>query len=341
MPLSGGMPAVTRRCLLAALLLALAEGLRISADEPEDVDLEIGEAELEREASEGERGLGEADRDALAWEWAVTEAVQERHPIKPRKLLRSTRVVGAGGQGANRTLRWVYGAHHKAGTVLLRQLAAEQADVLGVEGCYSMGTYGWLPKRCPVLRRKQARLFFRCSLVSQWLQDLHGRGLTFRTAHIIRDPIAMVVSGYIYHQKNEEDSPSILKPFRNASMLDALAAEASFVLEHSGKQMVDTFLHYPPNSLHVRLEDFTSSSSSYDETVQVLYDHMAGDIVNASQRTELMTRAVKHDLKRGGKFVPVHVADVDRTEEVRKVVDQLPPDVLAKLKEMRRTLGYE
>lgn len=317
--------------------------------------MSLAEEEEEREgvANLQDLGVDPVEGDDLAWDWAVTEAVQEAHPLKISEPAQGSALAVQPKPRHQRTqwpamtplpwkqLVWIYGSHHKAGTDLLRSLAIEQARVSKVKGCLSYGAYGYYPRGCVKPGNRTARLWLRCRITAQWMRRLYFSGENFRSAHIVRDPIAMVVSGYVYHRKNNDTPPALLVE-RNMSMADGLKLETQFVLNNTGRKMVDMYHNAPPQTMQLKFESFTRSSASFDEEAKRLYDHMVGDQLTEEQRTDLDQRAALHDLRRHPTHhAPGHVADPDIKKTVKEVVDHLPAELLDKLKEMRKSLGYE
>jgi len=300
---------------------------------------------------------------------AVSPATWSSAPalLHSKTVTALTRGVASAG---NRTrnypvaMRWHYGAHHKSGTVMLKGLAILQADLLKMERCFSGGKYGWRPEGCREDLNDTARVWFWCNFSRSLVERLDRGDYDFKGAagstvgdyhavrslerqlpgmtrgvHVIRDPIAMVVSGYIYHRKSE-DTPLILLPTRNMSRQKALEVEARFVLLRHGREMLHTYLSAPQWLLNVRFESFTESSRSYDATVKAVYQHMLGDVATDEKRQELLWGSVHWDLRRHPPRQEEHVAKDDTREEVTQALNDIPSGYLEKLRELRRLLGY-
>lgn len=329
------MPSAALPCLLPFLLLAAVEGLRTAPDgAPEDFTL----GTAEDEESDG------SPVQLSPWELAITEAVQEAHPLRSREEGKQTkrRRSQHSKPPSTKQMRWIYGAHHKAGTDLLRHLAQDQDHLMHLDGCFSWGGPIYSPNLCHMFFRERHQLWFRCQLKADWLLELRKKGYLLRVAHMIRDPIAMAVSGYIYHRKSN-DVPARLRGQVDTSVVAGLTLEARYILETSGRAMLETYLNATEDVLHLRFESFMQSSESFDETTRALYEYMAGDLLSESELEGLQKKASAHDLRRMNltSIPTMHVADEDMKKQVKEVVDQMPEDILRQLKDMRRSLGYE
>jgi len=401
--------AAAPRCLLIAGSLAVAEGFRTAQQQPAPLDAETDEAT----DAQTFKGLKHPDVHAASTipchanlEWAITEALNERHPMKvpppvvpPREPIvdrvQKARVTYPAG------LRWHYGAHHKSGTVLLEHFAEEQSNVMrNMPFCWlrAKNQSAW-PAGCEWGARREAnRIFYWTRFTERtmrevedgqidWSDPYHTKDPDFdpyqtmrpplrtplrktqgeetpcaqsdgqgagsnasrqlRGVHIIRDPVAMVISGYIYHLKNNE--VEALRPIRNMSMEKGLLKVAKWTLEASAMEELHSYQSAPSWVMHVRFEHFTSSSDNYDKVAAALYDYMLHDIYTAKEREQLLHAAAFHDLRRhpvasssesGGSEIVGHVADESLKEKVLKIIDKLPPRLLARLLFLRKTLGY-
>jgi len=297
------------------------------------------------EMSSGEETAGSS---AASWEWAISEAVAEVYPMQvPAEAAegRKEPVKEAFGEMPTTPSReelWVYGSHHKAGTDLLRSLAVEHTVLTKVESCISIGPNGWIPRRCDDELKSTAQVWFYCELSIEVLNDLTNQRAQYRVVHVVRDPIAMVISGYIYHQSNG-DTPEHLLAERHLPMVEGLALEAKRVLEKTGAEMVSTYLRAPkPETLHVRLESFMESSASFDATAEKVYNFTLGDKLQSSDLKKLVQKASKFDLRRHpSQHVEGHVADPTMKAQARKALEEIPTELLHELKLMRKVLGYK
>eukprot|EP00413_Alexandrium_margalefii_P038797 CAMPEP_0204589100 /NCGR_PEP_ID=MMETSP0661-20131031/49007_1 /ASSEMBLY_ACC=CAM_ASM_000606 /TAXON_ID=109239 /ORGANISM="Alexandrium margalefi, Strain AMGDE01CS-322" /LENGTH=333 /DNA_ID=CAMNT_0051598987 /DNA_START=40 /DNA_END=1041 /DNA_ORIENTATION=+ len=330
------------RGLTSALLLAAAAGLRTPLPgAPEAFQL------LEDREGSDLRELEGLDEETLSW--AISEAVAEVLPTKLQEPAPAAPETGrfirqvpsnAVQLSASRGRRWFYGSHHKSGTDLLRNIAANQVKHTKIQGCFSMGKYGWRPYTCGRRNWITDRLFFYCT-DEQMTQGFGTMQWFDRGVHMLRDPLSMLVSGYIYHQNNP-DTPEVLLGERSFSVMEGLTREAEYILEFTGKSMLRIFTTMNgPEMLHVRYESLTSSSAEYDRTVWKIYNHTIGEY-REWPLGPLLQDAEQFDLKRNtSSAVSGHVARQAAKRVVQRTVKKLPKDVMTQLRELRASLGYE
>mmetsp|Transcript_48595 Transcript_48595/g.130047 ORF Transcript_48595/g.130047 Transcript_48595/m.130047 type:complete len:332 (-) Transcript_48595:38-1033(-) len=326
------------RGLLAVHLLASSAGLRTT-------DRAAARHLMERSNfSEGESEEGALGSSSV--EWLISRRVAEAHPLKPKAsqltiLLRG--VLEERGAIAPR-LYWFFGSHHKSGTDLLRSLAIVQGKLMDLEMCLSLGMFGFAPKNCPTERFYESRVWFTHNLTADVMNFNQRRHVPIRNVHIIRDPIAMVVSGYIFHQ-SDRDTPSFLLKEREKSLTEGLAIEAKYVLHETGQAMLEAWRNSSDTStLHVRFEDLTRSPESFDATTRMVYNFTVGDVLaegNGTTVEQMVEAASKYDLSRhpdAGR--PGHVSSPEMEARVMEAIEGIPKDLLARLKRMRAELGY-
>lgn len=256
---------------------------------------------------------------------------------------------------------WIFGSHHKSGTVLLRHLIQYQARALDLPLCVDVGCFA---NRCTSKHHftngkfYDERIWFGCSMWGKELQGVRALAkenrVNLRGVHIIRDPLALVVSGYLYHMHSLDHLYNDMKIMRNISIKGGLAIEADFVLRETLKEMISTYnASLDENGvpigdvLQVRLEDFMRSSDDYDATVKSMYDWTVGDIVDGQQMTNMMKKASRHDLHRHPfnhstteGFKAFHVADDNMKKKAEALLNKIPEHLLKELHAARRLLGY-
>lgn len=246
---------------------------------------------------------------------------------------------------------WLYASHHKSGTELFRNLARYQSMLLGQPPCVNHGCArngGPCTYKFPSSQADPAHIYFSCHLFVKQLEAIQKfSGGDWRAVHVIRDPIALVVSGYIYHMRSgNRDLDGQTAAIRDMPTSEGLRLEAEFALTKAIPQMVDAVKwerDHPENTLVVRLEEFTRSSQDYDASVRRLYDFLAEDVFCPQYMTQLSRMAVKDDLNRahaapaGGSK---HVAGEDIKEEVKAALQSIPAELHVKLQDARKKLGY-
>lgn len=246
---------------------------------------------------------------------------------------------------------WLYASHHKSGTELFRNLARYQSLLLGQPPCVNNGCArngGPCTYKYPSSLTDPAHVYFSCHLFVKQLEAIQKfSGGDWRAVHVIRDPVALVVSGYIYHMRSgNRDLDGQTAAIRDMPMTEGLRIEAEFALTNAIPQMVNAVqweTDHSKNTLVLRLEEFTRSSQAYDATVRRLYDFLAGDVFCPQYMAQLSQMAVKDDLNRAhaapaGGFH--HVAGKDIKQEVKAALQSIPADLLTKLQDARKQLGY-
>jgi len=259
------------------------------------------------------------------------------HPQKSQKRLRQ-----------RHGLAWVFVAHHKSGTKLLQKLARAQAMVMHLSACTDNV---WLPKCSPEDPSTPMGIWF-IGGPEDWSRSLAAlEGRDVRLVHIIRDPVAMVVSGYIYHTRQGTHAPlDTPPPLRREVQLppkDGIALEAQYVLNTTGPAMdhVSSRLRTSdgPSTqvMSVRFEDFDASSASFIRTAAELYNFTVGDMVSQVEMKRLIAKASMHDLHRHPTSDTAHVVLSKGVEEqVRRTLGTIPKHMLDDLYRARARLGY-
>lgn len=247
---------------------------------------------------------------------------------------------------------FLYASHHKSGTELFRNLARYQSLLLGQPACVNNGCAkngGRCTHAFPSTPSDPARIYFSCHLFVKQLEGIQRlAGSNWRAVHVIRDPVALVVSGYIYHMRaGNRDLDGQTPSIRGMSINEGLRMEAEFALAKAIPQMVNAVKwenQHHENTLIVRLEDFTKSSQDYDVSVRRVYDFLAGDVVCPQWLSQLSQMATKDDLNRpravaSGGMVK-HVAEKDIKVEVEAALKAIPQDLIDQLQDARKQLGY-
>jgi len=162
----------------------------------------------------------------------------------------------------------------------------------------------------------------------------------FRAVHILRDPYALAISAYLYHLGSNDGAPN--NATRTMSMVDGLAVEVQHILETTLPRMLDVYLNGSVDGdvLHVRMENFTRSSTEFNATVHEVYAHMIGDIRDSRTMSVLLERAVEQDMRNSQFTDAAHVSPFRRKLECATALRKLPRDLLSALNMFRLKLGY-
>eukprot|EP00928_Gymnodinium_smaydae_P000923 TRINITY_DN1033_c0_g1_i1.p1 TRINITY_DN1033_c0_g1~~TRINITY_DN1033_c0_g1_i1.p1 ORF type:complete len:343 (+),score=78.03 TRINITY_DN1033_c0_g1_i1:78-1106(+) len=245
------------------------------------------------------------------------------------------------GQGDDTLL--VFGAHHKTGTHLLRNFANFTSAFLGEEkrcvddGCLKKGLCtSNFARRSPT-----SRIYFACSLTQDKLAGVKSvsPGGRFRAVHSVRDPLAVVVSGYLYHMIPENTDLNGQDPsIKTMCLNDGIALEARHALNGTIPEMVSAVQSPDARVLTVDLDEFTESSQHFDEAARRVFAHLLGE--EQEEAIETLTRlAGAEDLNRG-KVEENHIADEDLEEVALRALKAVPAEIMEELQRYRELLGY-
>jgi len=247
------------------------------------------------------------------------------------------------GAGRSRTAVWLFGTHHKAGTVLMSRLALllgrtlgqPTCSIAGLQGpCGSFGTSCW--------REPGVRVWFDCHLSDASLERVRAKaGGALRAVHMVRDPVGLVVSGYVYHLHSNDGARG--ERLRRASLPEGLALEAQAALEGALPEMLAAHTEGAKggDTLQVRFEDFVNSSSSFDAAAERVFRYAAGDSLDEKALRALVRAAAAEDLERhptSGHSASFTDPDVKR--RAAEAVGSLPGHIADRLSRYRRALGY-
>lgn len=260
---------------------------------------------------------------------------------------------------------FLFGSHHKSGTVVMRHLATAQADLLEQAPCVDDGCKGGA-NRCTnkgsffAEPNDTTRTYFACSVEDKMISALRRKAVefntTFRGVHVIRDPLALVVSGYLYHMHSNDHLPD--PAIRRMSIELGVAFEAEYTLNVTLKEMVAAYERSQSENgtayedvLSVRLEDLMRSSEDYDRTTAAISNHMIGDMSTPYLLKRLRNASTKGDLHRNplaeklgpkveGDFLFGHVADAEMKQKAMQALKTIPPQHMEALLRARTLLGY-
>ncbi|CAK9006148.1 unnamed protein product [Durusdinium trenchii] len=197
------------------------------------------------------------------------------------------------------------GASHKTGTEMLHNIMRRAFDILGgMDSCNYAGGGGPLTSKAP---RHQdchlhpARIRFTHHTSGDDVREL--RGLTagaggFRGVMMIRDPLDMIVSSYVYHHRGAEATTELGVNMTEMNPERGIPEMANRMFDVIST-MVDAYKVRKPDMMAVRFETITSSSQSFNRTVQEIVRFMFRDEITEKQRQAILDDAVNEDLNRG------------------------------------------
>lgn len=215
------------------------------------------------------------------------EWIQARPPRGP---LRDTkRMVSCDTAEMKKTAYTIIGTYHKTGTKLMRELAKYYNALAGGGNMTQLPcSYGW--GDTPT---KYNRTLFSCELKKSQVDSLdaavHGDyGGTWRGVQLLRHPVEMMLSAYLYHTRPNQLDCGQLDPshtpgtecdcekMRQSSIADGLMLQAQCT-SNMVKVMLEVFnaYHSNPNMLVLYFENFLRNASSWDEQAQLMYDHIS------------------------------------------------------------------
>lgn len=324
-------------CSLLALLVAPAAGIRWLGFGEQKLNVPV--LRVQRPEENFERFGDGVPGEKL--DWVISKAVAEWYPYKVNPSYAAAEAAGglavSDKEKEEKDRIWVFGSHNRAGSTMLYKLAELQANRSLVMMCTSFGKFGWAYRWC---KKHDPRIWYLSDLTAEHLQNVSQHGRSFRAVNLLRDPIAMVISGYIIHLQ-VDDTPEELLPIRNMTMADGLAAEADFQFKHGLGEMLELYQHAPrPQTLHVRFEDFALDSVEFDATTERVYNHTFGDLVPDNIMTQFIREAQAMDITRNPRSaigsMPLDVVE----RQVSALFAAMPKATLERLKRARETVGY-
>lgn len=185
-------------------------------------------------------------------------------------------------------------AHHKTGTVLAQRLAQNLARLLGHTS--------WR-----VNPRSRPSTLEHCTRSVLNLQTLDAPQLNhvfrgcpdFVAVHFVRDPVELLVSGYMYHRRVDDRIPFLPgaptpDTYRNKSVREGLVIEAQAEMRSTIRDMLNTLAIENSHSTHPVLPiDLGDIFDNFEPTIRRLYTHLVGD--DAAMVGELVALARDQD----------------------------------------------
>lgn len=220
--------------------------------------------------------------------------------------------------------RFIFASHHKTGTILARHLARSFSNVFDLTVALE-----WRGN----LERYEPSQLEDCSHIPQvvHLSNLDVsqlmpvlRNCDFRAIHFVRDPVNVVISGYVYHLWSDDTwhmdtGPSILG---GLSKKEGLRKEAAAENAGTLAEMKDVEAHVGDDArfLDIWLEGL---EGSYDRTMRAIGLHL---VDNSSGVEAFVADARRFDTSRWSKRrreSDDHVASAKEKEELHAIFDDL------------------
>mmetsp|Transcript_24822 Transcript_24822/g.58934 ORF Transcript_24822/g.58934 Transcript_24822/m.58934 type:complete len:282 (+) Transcript_24822:57-902(+) len=240
---------------------------------------------------------------------------------------------------------WV-GAHHKAGSHLLRNLMRRAFDGLGAN--YSCRVRGM---RDSIITTEggdhycsdvpDCHIMWDNSAREESVEEAMTRGNgSARGVHIVRNPWDMLASDYCYHHRGEEpwNGISHLPEMLSMGPLEGtmtLWPEMSAIIDEMAQIFANKGLH------HVRYEKLTESSASFDQQVNAIFEDLFGGLISRKEHARIAEAAKAEDLHR---HIDAHAADHTNSDECMEAAleaqQSLDPSVKAHLTKLQVSLGY-
>mmetsp|Transcript_35708 Transcript_35708/g.111035 ORF Transcript_35708/g.111035 Transcript_35708/m.111035 type:complete len:304 (+) Transcript_35708:123-1034(+) len=237
---------------------------------------------------------------------------------------------------------WLFGAHHKAGTVLMHRLAMIQGRETEEQACSISNVYGPCGHFGPSCwTAPSVRIWFDCHMSATSLQKVRERSAgTLRAVHIIRDPVALVVSAYVYHMRSNDGARTEL--IRHVNVSNGVQLEAEAALKETLPEMLSAYRDGLVNRdvLVVRLEDFMSSSTSFNATVRKVYHHTVGDSAHGRVIERMVSLATQEDLSQHPVYGHSSSTNPILKREAESAVQWIPDRLMRQLREYQSALGY-
>merc|ERR1719161_1040846 len=108
---------------------------------------------------------------------------------------------------------------------------------------------------------------FKNSTTTILRKAAHEKNADMKVVHIVRDPVGLIMSGYLYHMHTDDHLPD--QRMRQASIKEGLEIEARWAMRETLLEMLNIYesSQNDPNVLTVHLEDFIKGSNDFDKTV--------------------------------------------------------------------------
>lgn len=239
--------------------------------------------------------------------------------------------------------RWLFGPHHKAGTYMLFGLMDSFVHALKLPPIPNKdkpcSAYG-------LSSNDTRRVIMPCQLTLHNLQAF--RNITEndkRILHIIRDPVRLVVSGYVYHSYVDDGKFSDFTSkddLRKLPITEGIELFAEFAISNWLTDMIQVYNHSKSSedTITVNLEKFTGSSKAFDTSVAEVYQYMVGDMVGVRSIKKMQKSAKRFDVSKHPTEHATSILFPNLTQDALSAVEALSVGILKRLHQMRKRLGY-
>lgn len=283
-------------------------------------------------------------------------------PAWPIELLALLASLGSGLQAHGALLRGrplvVFACHHKSGTDLLEMLTTTRGfkqvfgEAMGMKWDHATGSVGWIGHSIfqphfldqgSNFNASDARMYTNFDL--QALEHVRGSGRDFRLVHLVRDPLALTVSGY-YHHLKFDDTPRLTGTgpgvLRSLPAREGLEAEAAAELNGTVREAYDV-LHATkkdPRVLTVGFEDFRDD---FNATVACICSFLLGpghpDVAKLLDAAQVANIAHWNSSKLEN-VDPGHFTTEEQKQEALQTIAADPSPVWSLVKLARHSSGY-
>jgi len=147
-----------------------------------------------------------------------------------------------------------------------------------------------------------------------------------RAVHVVRDPVQMVISGYIYHTDSGDHYPwTGPAVYGRMSLAEGIRREAVVAANLDLGHMMETLSasFCDPNILTVQEENFTSGDPGiFDSMTRQIFSHLLGP--GDGRIDELVEKSISADLNRGSQTDSTgHVSDPEAKKQAQAVMEEM------------------
>lgn len=258
-------------------------------------------------------------------------------------------------------------AYHKSGCTLMEELLAELERECGIRtlhpsrhnmtkparragrcrtSLYDAAAGGWAYVKMP------GAILSSWERLRQFVEPRPNR----QFVHVLREPISLAVSFYLYHRQGEEKLrmyAPLVGSLRTMGLRDGIVYATHFLLRYELPAMASMHrtLSGRADATTLRLDEITSSSAGFDAAAHALLTAAGVDAArakSAGRLAPLMDALRRHDLRRSGSSVRAdgtkhaHVDGAAPWENASLVRTTLSSEaaLMRDLRQHGRALGY-